>query len=334
MARVYHRDQAGAPALVFSTGTGHANHWASLKAIIKGALVSGYGSVPGAGWELIAEGANYLVLRNGSHSGYICFTYDTRASATSGRVEVWLAETFTGMSGDWMTGDGLRSGVAANNGVPHTLGLSYAFYASAVVSWVIIADEKSAVLSISTSTSTTVPNDGIASLPSESRPVLLAFGEDTEGIFLALGGENTAPGVLGPSIRNYFAVNGFTTLRDPKTNLLVGSSALGAGTPGLSTRNASHTAITLIKAVDQVRVSWAGAVSGEHAQGGYIRGVTIPGLLHAHVCGAVAGSLGHTSYNSRSIHVPVQLAGSDYYAAFQSQASVAILLSANPVLWA
>lgn len=67
MARIYHRDQAGAPELTYSTSA--QDGFNAFKAILKACLVNGYGAVPAAGWELINEGTGFLVLRNGFQSG-------------------------------------------------------------------------------------------------------------------------------------------------------------------------------------------------------------------------------------------------------------------------
>lgn len=93
MATVYHRDDAGAPTFAFSTDRSNIAHFTALKTILKACLVFGYGGRPAAGWELIAEGARYIVLRNGPASGYVCLT------SVSEYVTVHLAATFTGMNG-------------------------------------------------------------------------------------------------------------------------------------------------------------------------------------------------------------------------------------------
>lgn len=65
MATAYHRDQPGAPALVYSTSGSSVAQFTALKTILKTCLVVGYVNKPPAGWELINEGADYIVLRNG-----------------------------------------------------------------------------------------------------------------------------------------------------------------------------------------------------------------------------------------------------------------------------
>ena len=141
MAIAYHRDQAGAPALVYNTTSGANAHFTALKTILKACLVTGYGSQAAAGWALIAEGTNYIVLRNGTHSGYVCLSW-----VTGGAVRVWLAETFTGMSGDVMTGAGLKTGTAANNATPQAIGASYVAYSDAATAWKLVADSKTFVI--------------------------------------------------------------------------------------------------------------------------------------------------------------------------------------------
>ena len=62
MPTVYHRDDNGAPSYAFSASSSSPAHFSALKTILKACLVSGYGSKPAAGWTLVAEGDQYLVL--------------------------------------------------------------------------------------------------------------------------------------------------------------------------------------------------------------------------------------------------------------------------------
>lgn len=183
MANVYHRDDEGGLVLTYSVTAG-LNGWQAFKTILKACLVSGYGSKAPAGWELIGEGTNYLVLRNGSHSGYVCFTQHSTGHAT-----VYLAETYTGMSGDVMTGDGLKTGLSASNGIPHRfIAANIATYA-ATTSWYMVADAKSFILQC-TSNGTTASAPSISVTGMAHTPGLYV-GEDSAGNFIAMGCENT-----------------------------------------------------------------------------------------------------------------------------------------------
>src|SRR5262245_33223377 len=134
MATVYRRDDSGAPALTYSTAVPNVAHFTAFKTILKACLVYGYGSKPAAGWELIGEGANNLVLRSGSHSGYVCFTY------LNGVVTIYLAETYTGMSGDVMVGGGLKTGTGPSNTPPHRIPLYHPVYHTDSCTWCLVGD--------------------------------------------------------------------------------------------------------------------------------------------------------------------------------------------------
>src|SRR5690554_2789612 len=106
MAYFYHREQPGSPELTFNSGTTSVAHWNSFVSVLKGCLIYGFGDQPPAGWELIAEASNYLVMRAGSHSGYVCLSW------SSSVVTISVAETFSGVVGGLIEGDGAKSGVA------------------------------------------------------------------------------------------------------------------------------------------------------------------------------------------------------------------------------
>lgn len=252
MARIYHRDQPGAPAS-FSTSAYSVVQFTYFKEVLKACLVSGYGTTPAAGWELIAEGTNHIVLRNGSHSGYVCFNW-----LTGGTLRVWVADTFDGVDGNGIIlGAGRKTGIAANNGTAHAIGLTYFAYTTDTSSWYMAADEKTFIFSWVSSHSNTVMTDSIPT----NYPYTIYVGEDTEGNFIAVGGQQT--NTTKASAVCYFSSGcGFTSLRDPSTGLLVDTGAISFKIAGISSPatailpNDIDTAISLFSRLTLGRASW------------------------------------------------------------------------------
>lgn len=229
MARIYHRDQAGAPALTYSNTSTAQAHFDAFRTVLKACLVSGYGAIPGAGWELVHDAANSLVLRNGSHSGYVCFQRD--ASALS-LVRVWLAATYTGVDASGkIIGDGVRSGVAANSAVPQCVTVRSFAQNSASTTWALVADERSFCLSPSASTSSSPPEVTGTQGNSYDACSPLYCGDDSAGDFICVGGINSATATASTSICNFYA-DGFTALKFPHSGLLVDASAISVAMPG------------------------------------------------------------------------------------------------------
>lgn len=221
MAHVYHRDQPGSPALTYTTSSTAISHWQGMVAVLKACLVTGFGSQPAAGWELIFEDANTLVLRNGSHTGYICLSV-----VAAGVLTVSLAETFAGVSDGIIVGDGAKTGIATGNTVPHRQ--SYRSFAYNVyTSWWVIADDKTFVFGRNgVASGSIIELTGTVSAGYEL--TTLYVGEDSLGNFIACGGLNVA----NTSTPNCMWGSGFTALRDPNTGLLVDTSSLDIVLPG------------------------------------------------------------------------------------------------------
>jgi hypothetical protein len=322
MAIAYHRDQAGAPALVYNTLANNIAHFTSLKTILKGCLVSGYGAHPAAGWWLIAEGDSHLVLRNGTQTGYVGLSF------SAGVVTVHVSETFTGVTGGILQGDGQKSGTAAGNTVPQRLGIKWVASASTASTWMVVADERTFSLTCITNVDGTpwVPVLGAAG----SANFMLHAGEDSAGNFIALGGTNTTAGAVDSQIDG-FSAEGFTSLRNPSTGLLVGGTSLAVSTPGLTTTLRVDSAALMLPEVDIVRPCWLGA----GAWAGYLRGLVMPGMLGVYLPGMVANSLGFVGqYNSRTANTPLSLGGTwAYFVPVYHPRSTALLMTDDPEYW-
>lgn len=329
MARVYHRDQPGVPVIPYNSGQGGVAHFAALKVVLKACLVSGYGSTPAAGWSLIAEGTNYIVLRNGSASGYVGITW---VAGASGLLRVYLLKTFTGMSGDIPQGDGLKSGTAAALGAPQGVASQSPFYASDSSSWYVVADSKTAVIAwVGWGANMNLDNgfNGVAGHT-------LYIGEDSSGNVISVGGGNSSVDSGNNSVYGgLFGGAGFTALVNPLTGLLVGSGAISVYMPGFppSISGGRQDVIAKAPSATLSKASWY----GDAAYGGTLRGIACCSEIHlvgwtsyAAQCLGRAGAMAIRDHNS-----PVDLG--DAYTYFLRVGDVtstpAFLVTDNPEFW-
>ncbi|RMH85228.1 hypothetical protein EA796_06885 [Pseudomonas sp. AOB-7] len=322
MPTVYHRDQPGAPVPTYFTSQNHNAQFQAFKVVVKGCLVSGYTGKPAAGWELIAEGTNYLVLRNGSHTGFVCFTW-----VTGGVVRIYLAETYTGMSGDVMTGDGLKSGLSVDNANPHMFPLGFFAFSDALTGWVIIADERTFILaSASTNNAPGSLDNGLANANVRT----IYIGEDSAGTFVACGGDLTG------STSSYvpgFGDCGFTTLKNPQTGLLVGSGSIAVYTPGLPDLSFNPVAPNVpIAEVSLSRAPWL--LAAFHA--GYLRGIALcPQLVFYTYARIVGRAMGLTfDLSCRTLNTPIPLGDAySYFVRVTNWQQAFFFLTDNPDFW-
>lgn len=325
MATVYHRDQPGAPTFAFSTSGSNIAHFAALKTILKACLVSGYGSKPAAGWSLIAEGDRYLVLCNGTSSGYVCFT----STVGTSYFTIYLAATFTGMSGDVMTGAGLKTGTdVAGSANQHRMFLSVLANSSSNCTWYLVADDKTFYFQGS-------GGFGLFEYAASDygAPNPLYVGEDSDGNFLAMGGQNTN----SSQPRNFFGPEGVTVLRDPATGLLVDAGSVVVVAPGLRlTTSTSGVAslkgehiVPLLEA-PLCPVRW-----GTTVLAGRLRGQALSPLVAMYFPSPAAQSLGHVGpLNSRNANTPLPLGGaSTYFVGIAYDGSPTRIVTDNLEFW-
>ncbi|MBZ9667449.1 hypothetical protein H3221_022165 [Pseudomonas sp. LMG 31766] len=331
MARVYHRDQAGAPTLTyFPTNTAQA-HFDAFRTVLKACLVSGYGAIPAAGWELVHDAANSLVLRNGSHSGYVCFQRDSSGLTA---ITVWLAATFTGVDADGkIMGDGVRSGTAANSAVPQRISVRGFVSYSASSTWSLVADSKSFCFSPSPSSSSTtgelIGNQG----QSYEGNNLLYCGEDSAGDFVCIGGLNLATASVS-SATSYFNSDGFTALKYPDTGLLVDAAAISVSMPGCAFGNvALFSAFPAGVVFPDVRLSAPVWVANGVVR--TLRGLAFdPRMLYA-FNSLASQALGGPALTTRNLNTVLSLGDGHSYLvgrAFGYNA-VTMLLTDNPEFW-
>lgn len=332
MATVYHRDQAGAPALTyFHTNTAQA-HFDAFRTVLKACLVSGYGAIPAAGWELVHDAANSLVLRNGSHSGYVCFQRDSSGLTA---ITVWLAATFTGVDADGkILGDGVRSGTAANSAVPQRISVRAFVSYSSSSTWSLVADSKSFCLSPSPSSSSS-PGELIGSQGNAYEGNnLLYCGEDSAGDFICIGGLNMATANVSSSV-SYFNAEGFTALKFPDTGLLVDAAAISVSMPGCVAPGASPIYLAFPAGVVFPDVKLSPPVWVANAVVRSLRGVAFdPRLLYA-FNSLASQALGGPALTTRNLNTVLSLG--DGYSYLVGRAfgynAVTMLLTDNPEFW-
>lgn len=323
MVTVYKKGDAGAPALVYNTAQATIANFAAFKTILKACLVNGYGSKAAAGWELIAEGTQYLVLRNATHTGYVCFSW-----LGSYTMTVYLAETYSGVTNNVMTGDGLKSGVAAGITLPQKLVLISLAFSDAISSWYVVADGKSFMFGGSgfTSDVSIGSSSGYALKP-------LYVGEDSRGNFISIGGDGATTD--STSSVNYFRARAMTVLKDPSTGLLVDTGAIstvipamGEITPGSwkSTQGAPLEEVTLS------RMAWG--KSGAAGIAGYLRGLALPAELTVVSLDTAVTSLGGSGTVISKVHLPIGLGDAfTYLPGAASAAMPTFLVTDNPGFW-
>lgn len=326
MATIYHRDQPGAPALSYAANNGQAG-FNAVKAILKACLVYGYADKPAAGWELINEGAAFIVLRNGSHSGYVCL------ELVSSVMRVHLAETYTGMSGNIMTGAGVKSGNRTSSSLPQAVLVSYSVPHSASTTWVVIADERTFSLEIFSPASSSA--EELLSFSSSTNAAscwTLTVGEDSEGNFISAGGSaNTAVSNSSTLVSYLSGGAGFTVLKDPSTGLLVGAGEVNVVTPSMSATAAAANAIIKVDSVSLLPISW-----GSSHIAGSLRGVVAtPEVQCVSFASLAAQCLGYPGpLTTRTGNTPIDLGdGHTYFVRAGGSSGAFWLVTDNPVFW-
>lgn len=328
MATAYHRDQPGAPALVYANS--NAVSFTGFKTILKACLVEGYADRPAAGWELINEGSEFLVLRNGSHSGYICF------SLTSNVVRVYVAETYTGMAGNIMTGAGVKTGNASGATLPQAVTVRYTAGYSTSSTWCVVADDKTAILAVYADSTDTVRL--LTAAAERTGSYTLCMGEDSAGHFICAGGAATAGTNIGSGNSSLAYDGGFTALKNPATGLLVGNAALAFYIPSAapsinaSAVNAAIAAAVTLPEVSLVPIRWQveGAVAGR------LRGIALcPDVQGVPYPSVAAQCLGRsTPMYVRDGNQPIDLGdGHSYFVRAGDFFSMFWLITDNPEFW-
>lgn len=326
MARIYHRDQVGAPVLTYSTTVTARAHYDALKMILKACLVYGYGTTPPAGWELIYEAADSLILRTGTHSGYVCF----RRNSDGYSVEVWLAATYEGVdAGGKIIGAGARSGVSASSAFPQRFPVATLAYHTASTTWALVADEGTVVMSLCGHNSTTpIEVISISAGHQVYANFTLYCGDDSAGDLICIGGANTT--ITSPAVS--FSSSGFTALKYPDSGLLIDTEAISVLTPGLITNPSFHPNLggVVLPAAHLQPMSWLSNGVSRH-----IRGIAVDARVsHAHNS-HVSQALGGPPLTTRTMNKLLDLGDGHGYLVGRSYPgySISMLLTTNPEFW-
>lgn len=322
MATAYRRGDTGAPTLPYNTTGNATTALAGIATILKACLVSGYGSKPAAGWELIAEAATYLVLRNGAHTGYLYLVVtDTYY------IDVYLSETYTGITSNVPTGDGTRSG---SGGVRQNFYMQYLMYSASVSSWFVVADANTFVINVTGHHT----NGALNRLVSNGVFALYA-GLDSVGNFISLGGVNQR----ATQEVARFSFQGFTALKDPATGLLLGATAaLAVQTPGLAL--GGYTGHSYTSYVDTVSVLSEAAMCPHiwvaNGRTGQLRGLMcVPELLCSSTT-AIGQTFGTAALTHNTLATPLNLGDAYTYFAGAKQYDLVLgsyICTNNPEFW-
>lgn len=331
MAQFYHRDQASAPTLTYSSAQSSAHHFDAFKAVLKACLVTGYGALPAAGWELIYESALSLVLRNGTHSGYVCFQRESSLTT----VTVWLAATYSGVDANGkIIGGGVRSGVAANSGAPQRITVrDFASY-EASTSWSMVADQGTFIICLSghlTSFPATLL-DNVGQVASANGA--LYCGDDAAGDFVCIGGKNTPNTNAG---LNYygFGASGFSALKFPDTGLLVGTAAITVSMPGTLTGNTAalfegYPSGVVLPEVNLAPLTWICNSAVRR-----LRGLAVDSRLLFLFSSVLSQAIGGPALTTRSVGTELSLGDGYGYmvARAYSNQGIGMLMTNNPGFW-
>lgn len=228
MPRVYSSKDAGLPAF-YMTSVGSVQRFNNYKLILKACLVTGYGARLAAGWTLVDEGDQYLVLRNAS-GNYVTISsgYYQNSSSLSyhGTFRVYLHATYTGINSSGVPqGQGVVSGTSGAATLPVYFG-SDAFYWNANTRWVMLADDRTFIF-IQAPIAATASSVSGTQIDNQGSIGTLYVGDDLGGNHIAVGGfRGTTPN--SAQLNLYFDRLAFTTLRNPVSGLLVDTTGISA----------------------------------------------------------------------------------------------------------
>lgn len=241
MPKWYSSKDAGLPAFYTNT-TPSLQRFTNYKLIFKACLVNGYGSRAAAGWTLIDEGDQFLVLRNAAGNYFtISSAYYVNNTTLSyhGVLRVFLHATYTGMGSTGIPqGQGVVSGTSGAATLPVYFGTDL-FYWFVHTRWVLLADDRTFIFMILPFTGTASTTTG-TNIDNQSGNGTLYVGADLGGNHIAAGGYRGAT-PNSHQLGNYFDRLAFTTLRNPKTGLLVDTAGITAWFDGIISGTSTYT---------------------------------------------------------------------------------------------
>ncbi|SEJ58109.1 hypothetical protein SAMN05216201_11179 [Pseudomonas linyingensis] len=207
--RKYHSSDPGAPAV------NQASWFQTFRAVLRACLVDGYGagSSPPAGWSLIYDNTNGIVLKsNGVAPAYFNFqAYSpTGSNNTYGYMQCLIGASCDSVNASGlMSGDGVRSGNVTNQ---QRIPLRAAF---AGTTWTLLADERTFVFYANS-------ND-LNNFQGSQSIVMLYCGDDASNRSIVIGGALSSS--ASSALYNRFHSGGCagSALRDPESGLLLDS---------------------------------------------------------------------------------------------------------------
>lgn len=329
----YRTDDAGFPALTGTT-------FNMYKIIFKATLVTGYGSQPAAGWDLIDESDTHIVLRNAS-GGYVTLVSGTAFGSRAWAVRIYLSASYDGMLGAVPQGMGVTIGAYGHAAAAHTWGGQYAFQYKNVPT-TVIADQYSCVVQAIGSAWANPSIINGASLDNSGN-FSLCFGDDDRGFLIAIGGAASAPN--NPYSAGFY---GISALRNPGTGGFVGNATVnlghsswlkytsGSGVVDSATISDAVSQTLAVEQLDLCPIRWM--CNG--SRGGRLRGVGFDSGLVTAQSFAVYNLLHGAGLPAASIHLgnittPAIIDGSRY-AAFPSMPSYrlgGLIMTDNPEAW-
>ena len=199
--RFYSSLDAGAPSL---SGSRNIDR---IKQILLACLVNGYGSTPAAGWTVGHEHADGFSL--GNDEGFVNFV-----NLASFAVVCYVMEAITDGSTALATGVNRRSGhwFDGSTNVGRQMLYAASFATGANPHWAVVADDKTCILLIGSSTS------GLDANPTYSYAHYFGAYRNTAGNpgFCSLGGLNTSSSTGSGQLINFSGM----MLRHPFTGLV------------------------------------------------------------------------------------------------------------------
>ncbi|GAD62641.1 Uncharacterised protein [Aquipseudomonas alcaligenes] len=346
MPQCYSSKDAGLPAFYTST-TSSLQRFNNYKLILKACLVSGYGTRPAAGWTLIDEGDQYLVLRNAA-GNYVSITSGYYVVNTNlqfhGVFRVFLHATYTGMGANGIPqGQGVVSGTSGSTTLPVLFGTDL-FYWNTNTRWIMVADSRTFIFTIAAYTGATSGTG----LDTASGVGTLYVGDDLGGNHIAAGG-NRQSGINTPQLALYFDRIAFTTLRNPRTGLLVDTAGITAFLDGsyadaaVISNHVSSSGISILNpgsitdmlSLEMGQVRWSG---GGAPQPG-LRGIRRENLMSRYYSNLVRRQLEGASttvdYTSENILNFTPLSDGYCYLPLMAQTGgrCALITTDNPAYW-
>lgn len=348
MPQWYSSKDAGLPAFYINTASS-LQRFNNYKLIFKACLVNGYGSRPAAGWTLVDEGDQFLVLRNAA-GNYFTISSGYYVNNTNlgyhGVFRVFLHATYTGMGATGIPqGQGVVSGTAGSATLPVYFGTDL-FYWNTNTRWVLLADDRTFIFTmlpfISAATSITGTN-----IDNQNGNGTLYVGADLGGSHIAAGGYRAAtPNTIQLTL--YFDRLSFTTLRNPKTGLLVDTAGITAWFDGIINSTVVYTSpsgssginvmtsdATELPALELHQLRWLAA---GQAQPG-LRGMRRENLLVRHYANPIRrlleGSLTTADYTGDSILNLTPLADGYCYVPIHANGNGrgSAIITDNPAYW-